>query len=157
MPKRQPKFVQVALAVIERRGRYLICRRRTADSFGGYWEFPGGKRKPGEAWQSCLRRELREELGVQVRIMGPLGELRHRLGRRRAYFRVFRCAMNGGRPGSLASQTLRWVPASRLGRYRFPPANKPLLVRLAGRLSRRKNRGIIQDIRYTRTDKGGSR
>jgi len=143
MSKRQPKFVQVALAVIERDGRVLICRRRPQDSFGGYWEFPGGKRQPGEAWRSCLRRELREELGVRVRAMAPYGELRHRLGRRRAYFRVFRCAITGGRPKPLAAQMFRWVPANRLGRYRFPPANQPLLARLASRLSPRRGRGII--------------
>ena len=59
MSPRKPPRVQVALAVIERRGRYLICRRRADDHFGGYWEFPGGKKDAEESWEACVRRELR--------------------------------------------------------------------------------------------------
>ena len=129
--KRQPRVVRVAIAVVERRGDVLICRRRHHDSFGGYWEFPGGKRKPGESWEACLRRELREELGIRVSRMAPFGRLSHRLRQRQAFFRVFRCRLTGGRPQPLAAQALRWVPTRHLRRYRFPPANKPLLDRLA--------------------------
>ena len=134
--RRQPRIVRVAIAVIERHGRILICQRRPQDSFGGYWEFPGGKRRPGESWEACLRRELREELGVRVSRIAPLGRLYHRLRQRQAFFRVFRCRVDGGRPRPLAAQALRWVPARRLRRYRFPPANTPLidrLLRLSGR------------------------
>lgn len=70
MRKRPSRVVHAALAVIERRGRYLICRRRQGDFLGGYWEFPGGKREPGESWEACVRREAREELGVVVRVRG---------------------------------------------------------------------------------------
>ena len=128
---REPQVVHVALAVIERRGTFLICRRRAAKTFGGKWEFPGGKRKPGEAWQACLRRELREELGISVRRITPFGRLYHRLGRRQAFFRVFRCAIHRGIPQPLAAQEVRWVHASRLRRYRFPPANVPLIMGLS--------------------------
>ena len=130
MPKRQPRVVHVAIAVIERRGKLLICRRRPQDSFGGYWEFPGGKRQPRESWSACLRRELHEELGVRVARVTPFGRLYHRLRRREAFFRVFRCRINGGRPRPLAAQAIRWVSLARLSRYRFPPANAPLLERL---------------------------
>ena len=133
MPKRQPRIVHVAIAVIERRGEVLICRRRARDSFGGYWEFPGGKREAGESWSDCLRRELKEELGVRVMRVSPAGRLYHRLRRREAFFRVFRCRLNGGRPRPLAAQAVRWVPLARLARYRFPPANAPLIRRLSRR------------------------
>lgn len=130
MAKREPRVVHVAIAVIERRGAVLVCRRRKQDSFGGYWEFPGGKRKRQESWEACLRRELWEELGVGISTLSPLGRLYHRLGRRQAFFRVFQCRINGGKPRPLASQALRWVPKQNLGRLRFPPANKPLLAKL---------------------------
>lgn len=131
MPKPEPRVVRVAIAVIERRGRVLICRRHAGKTFGGHWEFPGGKRESDESWQECLRRELREELGISVRRIRPIGRLYHRLGRREAFFRVFRCAINGGRPQPLAAQEVRWVPRSRISRYRFPPANAPLIARLS--------------------------
>jgi len=137
MAKRQPRVVHAAIAVIERRGRYLICRRRLQDSFGGYWEFPGGKRHPGESWQRCLRRELREELGIRVGTLRPFCRLYHRYRGREAFFLVFRCAVDGGRPRPLAAQALRWVSAGELHRYRFPPANRPLIARLSGDCSAR--------------------
>jgi len=60
----------VAAAVMERDGRILACRRRTDQVHAGKWEFPGGKVEPGEEIADALRRELREELGIEARI-GP--------------------------------------------------------------------------------------
>ena len=124
--------VQAALAVIERRGRYLICRRRAKAFLGGYWEFPGGKRLPGESWTACLRRELREELGVLAGIGRPLDNLRYRYADRSVTFKVFRCRILRGRPRPLEASGLRWVTGRQLLRLRFPPANQPLIVRLSG-------------------------
>ena len=127
------RHVQAALAVIERRGRCLICRRRPGGFLGGYWEFPGGKREPGESWTACVRRELREELGVRVMRVTPWMQVRRRgMERRPVLFAVFRCTI-AGRPRPLAAEMLRWVPLTRLSRYRFPPANRPILERLTAR------------------------
>jgi mutator protein MutT len=137
MPKRRrpaPGFA--AIALIERRGRYLICRRIAGDAFGGCWEFPGGKRKAGESWEACLRRELREELGVAVRAISPYGRIRHRYAGRPILFQVYRCAIARGRPRPLASAALRWVAPAQLARYRFPPANRRLIARLTASQSR---------------------
>ena len=127
-----PQRVQAALALIERGGRYLVCRRKAGAFLGGYWEFPGGKRRAGESWAACLRRELREELGVTVKGARPVQTFRHRYRDRAILFKVFRCAIARGVPRPLEAQALRWVPARRLRRYRFPPANRPLVERLVG-------------------------
>jgi mutator protein MutT len=119
------------VAVIERRGRLLICRRPRSAVLGGFWEFPGGKRLAGESWTACLRRELREELGVTVGPLRPFGELRYRYPSRTIMFKVFRCAIRRGVPRALAASRLRWVRPADLGRYRFPPANDALLRRLS--------------------------
>ena len=121
-----------AIAVIERRGRYLICRRRAGSFLGGYWEFPGGKRKPRESWEACLRRELHEELGIAVRTLRSVVSMRYRYpGRPMFVFRVYRCTIARGTPRPLAAATLRWVSPSQLVRYRFPPANRRLIARLS--------------------------
>jgi len=134
---------QVALAVVERRGRVLICRRRPQDHLGGYWEFPGGTRRRSETWEACLRRELREELGVDIRALRPLGELAHRTAKTRLRFKVFRCTIARGRPRALAAETIRWVLLGRLRRYRFPPADAGLVRGLSGGLQARRRRAIM--------------
>ncbi len=125
--------VRAAIAVIERRGRYLICQRPPDGFLGGYWEFPGGKRESGESWEACLRRELREELGVRVRAVRAYGSLHHRYRGGAVYFKVYRCAIAHGRPRPLEAAALRWVPPEHLTRYTFPPANRPLIARLTKR------------------------
>lgn len=130
--KREPRTVHVAIAVIGRGGRCLICRRHPDRSFGGYWEFPGGKREKNESWERCLHRELKEELGVGVTRVRMIGKLHHRLKRRQAFFRVFSCALKKGEtPRPLDAKAIRWVKPGRLSRYRFPPANRPLIRKLA--------------------------
>ena len=59
--------IDVTAAVIVREGRVLIVRRGPGERHAGFWEFPGGKIRPGETPQACLERELREELGIWTR------------------------------------------------------------------------------------------
>ena len=129
--RRVKRRLHAAIAVIERRGRMLICQRRAEDSFGGCWEFPGGQREAGESWEACLRRELREELGVSVRAIRPYSRMHHEFPDGTVFFRVFRCALARGRPRPLDAQALRWIQARELGRYQFPPANRALIARLS--------------------------
>lgn len=129
------KRIHAAVAVIERRGTILICQRHDHDSFGGCWEFPGGKREPGESWERCLRRELREELGVSVRAISHYGWMRHEFEDGTVSFRVFRCAIARGTPRPLDAQAIRWVQPQDLVNYQFPPANRQLVTRLAQKRS----------------------
>lgn len=124
------KRIEVAFALIERRGKYLICRRPPGTHLAGYWEFPGGKREPGETWVTCLRRELQEELGVGVRNVRPMTTIRHRYPSRLITFKVFRCQAIGS-PRALQPRRLKWVTPSQLRRFRFPPADRGLIDTLA--------------------------
>lgn len=63
-----PHELQVVAAVIAREGAVLACRRNPERSFGGKWEFPGGKLEPGESPSDALAREIHEELGVRVEV-----------------------------------------------------------------------------------------
>ena len=64
--------VPVVAAVIRRDGRYLVCRRPRDKRHGGLWEFPGGKVLEGETRSNAVRRELAEELALQVIELGPV-------------------------------------------------------------------------------------
>ena len=62
---------EVAAGIIWDGARVLIARRQDGDHQGGRWEFPGGKRHDRETIEECLRREMREEIGIDVEV-GPL-------------------------------------------------------------------------------------
>jgi 8-oxo-dGTP diphosphatase len=122
--------VEVAAGVIFRDGKLLLTQRRPADHLGGLWEFPGGKREPGESFEDCLRRELREELGIEVEV-GPLLEaITHRYPEKVVHLRFFRCRLERGEPQPFGCAALAWVRADELERYPFPAADERLLGRL---------------------------
>ena len=123
-------LVSAAIAVIERRGRYLISRRRAHAHLGGLWEFPGGKRLAGESWQACVRREVREELGVKISCVRRWAPLRFAYPDRQVHLELFRCRIVRGRPRAQDGQAIRWVTSAQLARLRVPPANDPLVRRL---------------------------
>lgn len=140
--------VHVAVALIKVRGRYLVCRRRGGSDFAGYWEFPGGKRKVGERWVACLRRELREELGVLIRGVRPVGRMSYRYPHRHVAFRIFRCQLApGARPRAVSAIALRWAAADELLQLPVPPANYALIERHLHPLPGRRRRGKIKGVR----------
>ncbi|MCU0553599.1 MAG: NUDIX domain-containing protein, partial [Syntrophales bacterium] len=63
-----PKRTAVTAAVMEKDGRILIARRKRGDRMADKWEFPGGKIEKGETPEACLRREMREEFGIDVAV-----------------------------------------------------------------------------------------
>ena len=58
--------IRVAAALIEEGGKYLVARRKEGTHLGGLWEFPGGKCEEGETYESCVSREVLEELGIEI-------------------------------------------------------------------------------------------
>ncbi len=121
----------VAAAIIERNGRYLIAQRRRESMHGGQWEFPGGKREANETVEECLRREAREELGVEVAIKGLEQVIRHVYDYGWVELHFYRCELTEGEPQTLGCQAIRWVLPGELADYSFPPANRPLIDALA--------------------------
>jgi 8-oxo-dGTP diphosphatase len=120
--------IEVAAAVIAADGRYLLAQRRLDQEFPLCWEFPGGKREPGEAWDACLARELREELGVGVRVGGLVDAVTHEYPNRRVTLRFYRCEVVDGTPRPIACRDVRWVSAGDLPMYEFPAADVPLVA-----------------------------
>lgn len=90
----------------------LVARRSAPEQFAGLWEFPGGKVEPGEAAEAALHRELREELGISVRL-GPELPAETEAGwplNSRASMRVWLAEMTDGKPEPLEDHDeLRWV------------------------------------------------
>ena len=122
--------MRVAAGLVFRHGRLLIAQRRPGDHLGGQWEFPGGKVNRGESLEDCLRRELKEELGIEVRVGKLFDQIEHRYPKRRVRLYFFHCQWARRPPRAIGCQAFAWVVAQELSRYRFPPADQRLLLRL---------------------------
>ncbi|QXD17158.1 A/G-specific adenine glycosylase [Rhodocaloribacter litoris] len=116
--------------VFDEQGRVLIQRRPPDGLLGGLWEFPGGKRRPGEPLEATCRRELYEELGIEVEVEAPFHRLSHAYTHFRITLHAFRCRLGTGTPASQNGEPVRWVPVAELKDYAFPRANRRLIERL---------------------------
>jgi 8-oxo-dGTP diphosphatase len=125
-------IIEVVAAVIEREGRILIARRPAALHLGGLWEFPGGKRQPGETPEAALVREIREELDAAVTVGELLDDVEWPYPEKTVRLLFFRCAL-AGEPRAAEGQEIAWVAPADLDRYEFPPADEGLVTRLRRR------------------------
>ncbi|MCP9808617.1 8-oxo-dGTP diphosphatase MutT [Cyanobium sp. HWJ4-Hawea] len=113
--------------VLNRAGDVLIDQRLEGGLLGGLWEFPGGKQEPGEAIPETIRRELAEELAIEVAVGAQLIVVEHAYGPKKLRFVVHLCTWLSGEPQPLASQQVRWVRPEQLGDYPFPAANAQII------------------------------
>jgi A/G-specific adenine glycosylase len=81
------------------------------------WEFPGGKQMEGEDLPACLKREIREELDVEIAVGSPLGIFRHGYTHFHVTLHAFECALLEGEPRPMEASELRWVPPPDLAGY----------------------------------------
>jgi mutator protein MutT len=124
------RVIEVAAGLVFREGRLLIAQRRDGDHLGGLWEFPGGKRDPGESYEACLRRELLEELGIEVEVGDLYQEVEHAYPERSVRLRFFLCRWTRHEPVALGCKAFEWVGRESLGAYAFPAADEHLLESL---------------------------
>ncbi len=122
--------IRVLAAVITRDGRYLVCRRAAHKRHGRAWEFPGGKLEPGESLLAAARRELAEELKVQVITVGP--ELHSEMDPGSPYRIEFVAVEIQGEPQCLEHEELRWVGLAELGTLELAPADRQFAHVLGG-------------------------
>jgi 8-oxo-dGTP diphosphatase len=125
------EMIRVVAAIIEQNGRVLICQRPAGKAFGCKWEFPGGKMRPSETPRQALERELREELGVSVRIGDEVQTVRYRYAEMSDAVQVmFLRAALEGLPRNLAFERIAWARREELPRYDFLAADRRAISRL---------------------------
>ena len=123
-------LIEVVAAVVERSGCYLITRRLEGTHLAGLWEFPGGKIRPAEKPEDALRREMKEELGVETSVGELIESVTWAYPEKTVRILFFRCLLQG-EPCPQERQEMLWVEAAKLPAYRFPAADLRLVERLA--------------------------
>ena len=126
----EARIIEVSAGLIFRDGKLLITQRPAAAHLGGLWEFPGGKREPGESFEQCLARELREELGVEVAVGELFESVTHAYPEKTVHLQFFLCRVLRGEPQAFGCPALRWVNPSELDDHAFPAADARLLGKL---------------------------
>lgn len=122
----------VACALVDADGRVLIAQRPQGKAMAGLWEFPGGKLELGERPETALVRELKEELGIDVRepCLAPLTFASHGYDGFHLLMPLYVCRRWNGYPDAREKQVLAWVKPRDLRRYPMPPADEPLIAHL---------------------------
>ena len=126
----KPRLRVVAAALFDLHGRVLIAQRPEGKHMAGWWEFPGGKVGAGESDAQALVRELREELGVEVRPCDEVARLQHDYPDRTIDLVLIRATLLDGAPRGLDGQALKWVDCQSLGNERLLPADAPFIEAL---------------------------
>jgi A/G-specific adenine glycosylase len=108
-------------------GQLLIAQRPLDGLLGGLWEFPGGKVEAGETLPDCLKRELREELGIEVEVGELFTSVQHAFTHFKITLHAFTCRYVSGEPQKIGVQDWVWVKPDELSKYSFGKADREVI------------------------------
>lgn len=130
-----PHYDVAAGMVWDDAGRVLIAQRPLDGLLGGLWEFPGGKQEPDETLPECLRRELQEELALDVEVGELFAVVKHAFTHFKITLHAFTCTLAPGAapPQALGVRDFAWVLPTELGNYSFGKADRQVIDELRRR------------------------
>jgi len=124
------KTVIVTAGVIMGHGKVLVAQRKQGSPQALLWEFPGGKVKEGEEPREALRRELKEELDIDVSVGTILEAVFHPYPDNPILLLAYHCRIEKGLLKALECHEVRWVDLTELKGLAMPPADDPIRNRL---------------------------
>jgi len=141
LPRKRTPHHTVTAGIIRRDGRVLLAQRPKNGLLGGLWEFPGGTlEESDEDLRDCLKREIREELGVRVEVCEPFGKYKHAYTHFKISLYAFFCKLvDHAEPQNLESEALAWVEVSALGDYPMGKVDR----QIARKLEREAKKGGV--------------
>lgn len=130
-----PHYEVTAGMIWNEKGELLIAQRPLDGLLGGLWEFPGGKQEAGETLPECLKRELREELAIEVDVGDEFVQVKHGFTHFKITLHAFTCQYVSGEPQTLGVHAFAWVKPDDLARYSFGKADRQVIEALSQRRS----------------------
>lgn len=121
---------EVTAAVILRNQQVLIAQRASSDKLADKWEFPGGKIEPGESPQACLKREIKEELDVNIEVLDFFAESIYTYPTGTIKLLAYWCKWISGDFSLKVHNQINWIKQHELDLYDFAPADIPLAEKL---------------------------
>ena len=125
--------VVTAGIIYDNSGKVLIVRRGPKESLSGFWEFAGGKVEQGESEKECLKRELKEELGIEVNVGDFIEESRYVYEHGEFMLRAFKTDIISGEIHLSVHDDLAWVEPDELQSFKLAPADIPIAIKLTNK------------------------
>ncbi len=125
------KIINVTCAIIEKDGKFLISQRKD----NGKWEFPGGKVETGESERDCLKRELKEELDIEVDVTDLLCRTEYDYGETYVKLVTFVAIHISGEMKKIVHKELAWIDFDEFGEYDFLPADEEIIEEILNKFS----------------------
>jgi len=122
------KELKVAAALIRKEKKFLICQRKEKDKFALLWEFPGGKCRKNESFKECIEREIKEELGVEIKVEKLLGIFKDQDKNLRICVHLFLSSIKKGMPSCIDCKDFSWVSLKEAKKYEFAPLDKKIML-----------------------------
>lgn len=124
------KTIEVVAAIIHQGGRILATQRGYGDC-KGMWEFPGGKMEPGETEEQAIRREIAEELNVQIHVERKVCTVEYDYPQFHLVMHCFWCSMAGGELELKEHESARWLERTQWESVEWLPADVLVIEELA--------------------------
>lgn len=116
--------------IINDRRQVLLAQRPQGGMLGGLWEFPGGSQEKGETMEQCIARELKEEMGLDVRVGPTLVVVPHAFSHFTMNLHAHWVRINSGKPRPIQCDAVKWVNGAHLKKYPFPRADLTILEKI---------------------------
>ncbi len=121
-PKKNPHYI-VGIGIIWKDNEILITKRKKNTLLGGLWEFPGGKKKTSETIKSCIKREILEELEIDIEVLNFITRVKHKYSHFSITLHAYNCSFNNGNIKCNAADAWKWIKPNQLKTLPFPKAN----------------------------------
>ena len=113
----------IVVGIIWKDNKIIITKRKPNQLLGGLWEFPGGKMKKNEFPEECIKREIKEEININIEINNYLGQIKHRYSHFSIILNAYECNYNSGRIKAIECTDVKLIKLDELNKFAFPKAN----------------------------------